>query len=681
MRNLIKITACCLIGWSSSMAFSQQNAEVSIYAPSNVQKLQRYVDRTDLNVNQVLQRMNEKQAFGLLEIQEAKQSHSRSSSSSNESLNGVTHQHFQQYYKGLYVEGGSMSMHLKDGKVRSITGTLAEVDKINVEPILSFSSIDVEALLDAEDLEIQYEDLLICRDTESGEEDLFDLAYKVHVHGHNPMIDMEVYINAHDGRIMQKENHVHGASADVQTTIYGERTIETSFMNNSFYALRNSNGMVNTFIGNKNNRVTSSNNVWGGDGFDDQARALTAHWGATEVHNFFKDNYGKTARRNIIIDTDANQNFVAWASGDDIHFKDFGFQLASLDVLAHEFAHGINTSFSPVHGTADQAITEGMCDMWGVIIEHEINPGTDIWLAGDNPHLGSWSIRDLRNPHNQGSAKAIGDYHWDESNYYSRSTVMSHWFYLIVEGDATTGIPGIGMEKGEALFHYILSNYFSGFIGYSQMAYYSLLAAEDLFGKYCDEYLTVEKAWVQVNAIQTVSSPVSTTASDIEVTDNVGQDESIAYHASSSVSANNQVSGNGRLFCTATNTLEFTRGFDAPVGTYVLAELHECINWMPSRIVAETYEEDESETVEEVMSEISFGTSIYPNPTTGIVNLQFVEEGEYHVAVFDILGKEILSSIVVSQQGQIDLLDFNSGIYIIRITSGNTHHNYQIVKE
>ncbi len=62
--------------------------------------------------------------------------------------------------------------------------------------------------------------------------------------------------------------------------------------------------------------------------------------------------------------------------------------------------------------------------------------------------------------------------------------------------------------------------------------------------------------------------------------------------------------------------------------------------------------------------------SIYPNPSTGIINIHSIEN-TMNIKIFDITGKEILNSDLNSSCFQFDLSDQAKGIYVIKIQTLN----------
>ena len=76
--------------------------------------------------------------------------------------------------------------------------------------------------------------------------------------------------------------------------------------------------------------------------------------------------------------------------------------------------------------------------------------------------------------------------------------------------------------------------------------------------------------------------------------------------------------------------------------------------------------------VTEVLNPVYIGISlsVYPNPTTGIINL-LVENGEVsglNYAMFDATGKQVLARQIVSNNNSIDMQSLPSATYYVRVT-------------
>ncbi|MDR1345648.1 MAG: M4 family metallopeptidase, partial [Bacteroidales bacterium] len=144
--------------------------------------------------------------------------------------------------------------------------------------------------------------------------------------------------------------------------------------------------------------------------------------------------------------------------------------LVSIDVLAHEVAHGIDYWTSGLIWQQNiasypevPALAEGLSDIWAAVIEREYAPTgnpQDVWTIGEKPLGGSSYIRNMADPQDSSAVMQMvnqyGDNKWqyysstaDASNGYNSyelSGVLSHWFYLLAEGNGCT-VRGLGMDK------------------------------------------------------------------------------------------------------------------------------------------------------------------------------------------------------------------------------------------
>ncbi|MCD6555576.1 MAG: T9SS type A sorting domain-containing protein [Bacteroidales bacterium] len=74
------------------------------------------------------------------------------------------------------------------------------------------------------------------------------------------------------------------------------------------------------------------------------------------------------------------------------------------------------------------------------------------------------------------------------------------------------------------------------------------------------------------------------------------------------------------------------------------------------------------------------GISIYPIPTSGIIYINLANKNIQELMILDITGKQIIEKFHVQQNNEIDLSDFESGIYIISIQTDNEIFTSKIMK-
>jgi len=61
---------------------------------------------------------------------------------------------------------------------------------------------------------------------------------------------------------------------------------------------------------------------------------------------------------------------------------------------------------------------------------------------------------------------------------------------------------------------------------------------------------------------------------------------------------------------------------------------------------------------------------VYPNPSRGVLNLEFTSEGKVQLEVYDLLGKKMRDLDYQGTNSSFDLSDLPNGLYIIRINDG-----------
>lgn len=59
---------------------------------------------------------------------------------------------------------------------------------------------------------------------------------------------------------------------------------------------------------------------------------------------------------------------------------------------------------------------------------------------------------------------------------------------------------------------------------------------------------------------------------------------------------------------------------------------------------------------------------VYPNPTQGVLNLEFDANGTAEVEIFDVLGKKVKGFSYSGRVSALNLHDLQNGLYIIRVT-------------
>lgn len=78
----------------------------------------------------------------------------------------------------------------------------------------------------------------------------------------------------------------------------------------------------------------------------------------------------------------------------------------------------------------------------------------------------------------------------------------------------------------------------------------------------------------------------------------------------------------------------------------------------------------------------STGVSVYPNPSDGLLNLKFESlQNNTAIDLYDATGRLVLSHKATGQELQLDLSDYASGLYYIKVKSGQAVETLKVVKE
>lgn len=70
-------------------------------------------------------------------------------------------------------------------------------------------------------------------------------------------------------------------------------------------------------------------------------------------------------------------------------------------------------------------------------------------------------------------------------------------------------------------------------------------------------------------------------------------------------------------------------------------------------------------------SVLAMNYTIYPNPTTGVINIAMSEAGSYDVTIYAMSGMQVLSRKGLNADAQVDLSSLAEGVYVVEIRNAN----------
>jgi hypothetical protein len=195
----------------------------------------------------------------------------------------------------------------------------------------------------------------------------------------------------------------------------------------------------------------------------------------------------------------------------------------SLDIIGHELTHGVtqfSSNLKPNVGESG-ALNEGFSDIFGENVEYYTksasNPGFQSnWTLGEDVTLNKPFHRSLKDPKAATCPDTYKGINWDFADEaHTNSTVLSHWFYLLVVGGKVTNDNGctfnikpISRKNAEKIAYETLINLTSG-ATYLDTRDVSIKQTEIIFGANSQEFDVVQTAWDAVGVNKNQSSSIT----------------------------------------------------------------------------------------------------------------------------------------------------------------------------
>ncbi len=442
-----------------------------------------------------------------------------------------SHIEYQQYYDGVPVEGGVYKIHMKNGKIWSLSGTYIDIfEEISVNPTISenaafnkaLEKVGGEVYIWDEGGSLPEGELVVVGDPDGRQ--VPRLAYKFDIYATKPLHRADVYIDAHSNTFIAENHTIHNADAICSgTSLYNGNVGFTGDFTGSSYRLRqgSSGNGIQTFSLNNGTNYSSATDVTSNSSeFTNDPTAVQAHWGAERTHEYFYQKHnrnsfdGNGAVINSYVHYSSNYVNAFWdgqrmtyGDGDGVNYG----PLVSLDIVGHEITHGL-TSYSAnlIYQNESGALNESFSDIFGEAIER-FGTGTNDWQMGTDMGIGgSGAIRSMDNPNAFNDPDTYGGSFWytgtgDNGGVHINSGVQNKWFYILTEGESGTNdlgnsynVSGIGMEKAAEIAFRNLTVYLGTSSNFSDARSGAIQSAIDLFGAGSPEEIATTNAWYAV---------------------------------------------------------------------------------------------------------------------------------------------------------------------------------------
>jgi Zn-dependent metalloprotease len=525
---------------------------------------------------------NMKDAFGLTKHDEMK----LTKEERDESNRG--HQRLKQYFKGVKVEGGDYILHYDpNGNLTHSNGKIQEnIDKsLNVNPNIQETkalNLAIKALgnlkmawnsaiweqklrIERSDSFATYKPKGELTIIKSQVDKKYKLAYLFNVLTIEQMNYWQVYIDASNGDVLLKRNNIKSCSP---------RTISfTSLYNGNQTTIGVRAGWFSPWVGlescasninietldNHADVIVNNSTDWG----TYHQQFTSAHWALQKSWEYFRDVFNRTGwngnceKAQVLVNNISSDlpTFLIPPFPDNFGIDFIGnIQVGqhgmSLDVIGHEFTHGVDYRTAELNTSGEAgALSESFGDIFGEVIERNVTGSTDFITGSGIP----WNLishtnfntarRNLVSPASsccspfQGpNASTFGpaDPNWidpnsgfDDGGIHFNCGVQNRWFTLLSNGGTQNGITvqPIGIDKAAKIAYLNLRFQLFPSATFQDAANGSTQIAENLFGCNSFELEQTIRAWqaVGLNApnpnIMLFGSPtVCTYSSSTQVT-------------------------------------------------------------------------------------------------------------------------------------------------------------------
>ena len=364
-------------------------------------------------------------------------------------INGLYSVSYQRTYRGLPVYGGdAVTLVDSQGQVRdSLAATTARINvattpQVTAERATATSRQELTTVdsVDSQRLLVHIKN------------DVARLAWETVVTGNRDKAPshLHVYVDARSGAVLDTKDDVVFGTGTSEWNGPNPLSIDTQ-LSAGTYSLRDP-GRPNLSCSDYSTGAVFSgpDDVWGnGDASSKETGCVDAMWAAQKEWNMLSSWLGRNGHNGSggswPTRVGLNQQNAFWdGSRVTIGRNSVNEWIASMDVVGHEYGHGIDQSTPS--GSSASEMREFVSDVFGALTEAYTNEPTQYdepdYLVGETVNLvGSGPIRNMYNP------GALGDPNCYSSSVPGMETHAAagpgnHWFYLLAEGsNPTNGMP------------------------------------------------------------------------------------------------------------------------------------------------------------------------------------------------------------------------------------------------
>ncbi|MFC7886722.1 M20/M25/M40 family metallo-hydrolase [Streptomyces sp. NPDC057376] len=436
---------------------------------------------------------------------------------------------YERTYHGLPVVGGD-AVVLADGKgrvraVQSATGAAiaAPTDaKVNAEDAVATSR---ERLARVEKVESKRLVVHVRNDVQT-------LAWETVLTGtteEKKPSRLHVFVDARTGEVVDSYDDVRAGTGHSEWNGPGPLTIDTSRTSGG-YALRDTTRPGLQCSDYNGGLFTGPDDDWGsGDASSRETGCVDVMFAAQKQSDMLRDWLGRNGHNgnggSWPVRVGLNQLNAYWdGSTVTIGHNTAGEWIAGMDVVAHEFGHGLD-SYTPGGARHESGLGEATGDIMGALTEAytdqpapydtpDYTVGEVIDLQGRGPIRNMYDPRQVSNHPNCYSASI------PNTEEHAAAGPMNHWFYLLAEGSSPGGgkpssptcdgseVTGVGIQNAGKIFYGGMLLKTSG-MTYKRYRTATLTAAKNLDTS-CGLFNATKAAWNAVDVPAQSGDPACT---------------------------------------------------------------------------------------------------------------------------------------------------------------------------
>lgn len=649
---------------------------------------------------------------------------------------GYTHYRYRQYYQNYEVEHTDFFLHYRDGLwitanalvVSNLTlsvdnpiteedGLMLALDAVHADEY-AWENAEMEAEIKAEtgdESATYYPSGKLLLHHPYGQpltNEVYRFAWRFEVNTVEPFGHEYVYVDAQTGEMLGRYSQLiscNNKPATCTTLYNGNQNITAkqrgSLYNNDFVLEECGDRKIHTKWGwGLNPDVTDDNGNWG----TDDMSATSAHWAAERTWDYYKIRHNRNGCNNagrelklLADETHANAVDNAYyhlsaGNNDKIHIGKWtsnNNSLASVDIVGHEFTHGVTQSTANlVYQGESGALNESFSDIFGTMVEREIQPSVD-WLIGDDTGIPFRSMQAptlFNDPDNYQGAfwASTSQGAPDNGGVHSNSGVQNRFYFLLCQGGTQNGMTVLGLSPfvAEKIAYRALDEYMQQNSQYADARNAWINAAIDLHGACSFQTIQVMNAWRAVGVNGTGTPPVciqllnppgkqgvsycSNTPITLTATTNIVPPVTYNWTVPAGVVISNQTGGQATFGSLTVPQVSIS--VSATNGNVTTNTVTKTYATKVCRLPAPGWNPTEPENPEG-------GIRLYPNPASDRLTIE-IEAWQYEggsLTLTDMQGRTVWQQTLLQAQSEISTSRLAPGIYTAHI---QLPHTSQIIR-